>query len=168
MVPHTFNLVFQLPYCAWRSYPCPSDDNPRKANGEPLRISRSLEFLSPENKMPNYMHEVCFSCVLTGLDDFRWEAYVFNDTLFDKDLTRQSVTYYNESSEDFRMDPLISGQYDADKPLWNPREYFLAVFEARSQQVVDEWRNVVHQLRSLLEQYVSTPVPYGRCFPCLS
>lgn len=102
-----------------------------------------------------YMHEACLSCILTGLDDFRWEAYVFNDTFFDSDLTRQSVTYYTTSSEDFHLDPLISGQHDADMPLWNPREYFLAVFETRSRQVVDEWRNVVHQLRSLIEQYVS-------------
>jgi hypothetical protein len=52
-----------------------------------------------------------------------------------------------------RMDPFTLGLLDADKPIHNPREYFLTVLRIRLNQVRREWQQVVEKLSQVVRAY---------------
>ncbi|EXJ63273.1 uncharacterized protein A1O5_11594 [Cladophialophora psammophila CBS 110553] len=150
---HGFQLVFHLPYFAWRrSSTQPRLDDRRYADGRPLRDMVDVSFLDPRQiNGRDCLHEAQISCVVAGLDDHRWVAYCFVDTYFDgEDEWRESVVEYHrdrESEYGFNADPLTYGNVDADMPIRDPREYFLRVLEHRLYQVRREWLTVIDKIK---------------------
>lgn len=69
-----------------------------------------------------------FSFVVYGLSERRWDAYAFEENGFDeKDLIDDVYPY-----EGFHVDPIVGdGSVDANLPLWNPREYYLRIINAK-------------------------------------
>jgi hypothetical protein len=130
-----------------------------KCNGEPLRQSRELPFLSrPTNASEttgdhHYLYEAQTSVIVTGIDDQVWTAYGFVDTYF-----ASGETADNYDTLEGRLsgcpDPLAAGQLNADQPIWTPREYFLKVFEIRSNQVLKEWDNIACTVEEVMKWYV--------------
>jgi hypothetical protein len=55
----------------------------------------------------------------------------------------------------FQEDPIASdGKVDANLPIWNPREYFLLIFQCRMGRVLLEWKRLVRWLERNIEEYV--------------
>lgn len=156
----TFELEFHIPFYAWRRCDRPIQDSRQKADGEPLRRTKQLAFLSmPTSKSDidsfDYLYEAQISCTVTGLDNKRWVAYFFIDTYFENSTEKESVLYYEEQRRHgMHGDPLTAGRHDAEMPIWTPREYFLRVLETRTDQIKREWDSVVSKVQRSVEQCV--------------
>jgi len=155
----TFALEFHLPFYAWRRSEYAITDLRRKFNGRPLRRCRSLAFLnrlSAELTMfdiDGYIYEAQISCLVTGIDNYSWIGYAFVDTYFKGPDNNECVEYYDTTAKG--MDPLTMGRYDANRPVWTPREYFVRVLQCRMDQVRQEWNNTVSGLLQGIEPHVS-------------
>jgi hypothetical protein len=153
-----FQLAFHLPYFAWRSSQKPCEDHRQYANGDPLRHSRDVTFLNWKTCGPSgFLYEAQISCVVAGSDQWRWVAYCFVDTYFDAvDEGKETVLSYHKDSlgdEGMNADPFTYGVADADKPIRNPREYFLMVFRIRIKQITREWQQVVEKVSQSIREY---------------
>jgi hypothetical protein len=51
---------------------------------------------------------------------------------------------------------------DADRPLWDPREYYLKIVDMRTTRVLNEWTHIIRKVKSAIEAQVCTP-----CFSCI-
>ncbi|KAK3333324.1 hypothetical protein B0T19DRAFT_122819 [Cercophora scortea] len=158
----TFALEFHIPFYVWRQREGPILDQRRRANGKPLRWSSNLGFLKldpsdgPASSVEDCIYEAQISCIVTGIDERSWVGYACIDTYYkgDRDDNQESVEYYVEQSINGpRMDPLSGGRFDADKPIWKPREYFLRLLDCRMDQVRQEWHNVVSRALQTTEEY---------------
>ena len=151
-----FQLAFHLPYYAWRQKPC--EDHRQYADGDPLRHSRDVSFLNWKTcESSGFLYEAQISCVVAGSDEWRWVGYCFVDTYFDAvGEGKETVPSYHKDSlgdEGMRADPFTYGIADADKPIRNPREYFLMVFRIRINQVKREWQQVVEKVSQSIREY---------------
>jgi hypothetical protein len=148
------------------------EDKRKKPNGQPLRRSRDLRFLDmsqaskARSSIRDLIYEVQVSCLVSGLDQDSWVGYLFVDTYHRGESNRESVQTYasrvipGSYPHNLIPDPLTAGKYDANKPIWKPREYFLRVFESRAEQVKEESQNLVVRLLQKLEPHVSPHVHY--------
>jgi hypothetical protein len=123
-------------------------------NIHPPRQWTDLSFLDvqPLNSQAhrNYrMYEAQISLHICGTDDRRWIAYAFVDTFF----------LENDLEDDFRNDPIALYQLDARSPMWDPREYFLRIFDIRIAQVSNEWENVVRMVERAVKRSVRWLIP---------
>ncbi|KAI8691862.1 hypothetical protein NCS56_00179800 [Fusarium sp. Ph1] len=151
----SFALEFHLQFYVWREEDILRQD-PRKKKNKPLRRSFRLNYIDEER--PEGISRVCIyeaqiSCLVAGLDNHSWMAYLFIDTYYQEDSSSESVEYYH-SQEDLRTDPLAAGTVDSDLPIWTPREYFLVVYECRLKQVKHALQNLVSRLLLKLEPYI--------------
>ena len=161
-----FQLAFHLPYYCWRSSQKACEDHRRDVNARPLRQSRDVSFLNWERSgSSDFLYEAQISCVVAGSDEWRWVAYCFVDTYFDAaEETKESVLSYHEDSqieEGMRADPLTRGKADADKPVQNPKEYFLIVLRYRIAQVKREWQQVVAKVQKSIREYIQVRSPFS-------
>jgi len=159
-----FQLAFHLPYYVWRSSPKAREDHRRDANASPLRQSQDVSFLNWKSfGPPGFLYEAQISCVVAGLDEWRWVGYCFIDTYFDAEDDKETVqSYYKDSLADEGMstDPFTFGIADADKPIQEPKEYFLMVFRVRIDQVKREWQQVVAKVQQSVRDYVQVRSPF--------
>ncbi|KAF4447060.1 putative transcription factor SEF1 [Fusarium austroafricanum] len=117
--PLIFGLEFHLQFYVWREGDEHFRDPRKKRNGTPLRQSRKLVHLkmSEENEAPVNIYEVQVSCLITGTDEDSWVAHQFVDTYY------QGVTSLEQEEQNpVKPDPLTAGLYDANLPIWSPRE----------------------------------------------
>lgn len=91
-------------------------------------------------------------CLITGYDQWRWTAIMFIDTWFNtgEGAIDKVERYQFDLDDGMLLDPLGGGQDDAEKPIWEPRAYFLRVMSLRLGHLADEWELI----RSNLEQGV--------------
>ena len=98
------------------------------------------------------------SLVIYGISDRRWVVYAFdNDDLRDNDLEVEDLEDENPRYKlgYFQEDPIASdGKVDANLPIWNPREYFLLIFQVRMGRILQEWKRLVRWLERNVEEYV--------------
>ncbi|KAJ4212433.1 hypothetical protein NW759_011820 [Fusarium solani] len=169
----TFQLAFDLPYCAFRVAPCyspPHDPRKRKsAASDALRNITDLSFLvrRPKGPVPPttkaYLCEAQTTVLISGSDPWRWVGYCFVDTYFESEDKRESVDAYDEEVEIddeshvlFRPDPFTTAESDANLPILNPREYFLIVLESRLRQARDEWHTLATHMGDIINEYINT------------
>jgi hypothetical protein len=148
-----FQLNLHIPYFEIRRF--------SNWQGERNTQQCDLTFLSfpTDPKFPSHrrymMIKSQFSLVISGLDDRHWTAYAFVDRDFDKDEDLDMDFSYRGIQED----PIASdcGPYiiDANMPIWDPRVYFLRIFEIRIRLVCKEWASLYQTIRCKLEYYVS-------------
>ncbi|KAF2266352.1 hypothetical protein CC78DRAFT_578389 [Lojkania enalia] len=120
--------------------------NPRRKWKDVYFLKRSWPKARVDREF--YIHETQFSLAICGSDHSRWTAYAFNDDFEDDGSVVEPFSY-----EKFEEDPIIgSGKADANKPLGDPREYFLAVMEHRMGHVIRKYKNVVRPV----ERYIKT------------
>jgi hypothetical protein len=148
-------MEIHLPFFALRKTPQP-DDSPLKARRKHLREPKDLYFLKGDNMSPeaqeNYrLYPAQISCVVHGSDEWQWVVYAFVDTehkevedWIDGGDDRDNWPDV-EFSKGIIEDPIACGQH-APLPIWQPRQYFLKVFEIRIKEVRQEWDQVVHKL----------------------
>lgn len=93
---------------------------------------------------------------MAGRDEWNWTAYAFVDPRLDDEIYLDIDIH--ELDEDLGSeDPISAGKLDGDLPLWNPREYFLAIFSFRIMQIQREWDDVARELERRIDRYVSVP-----------
>jgi len=105
------------------------------------------------------------SLVISGPSDWRWVAYCFDSHGFDDEDSDAEDSEDDESedgdSEDnglqdgdcpFLEDPMA--QVDANQPIYDPREYFLLVFQSRITRIVEEWKFLVRWTERHISAYV--------------
>jgi len=85
------------------------------------------------------------SLTISGINDQQWVAYAFNNNAFDdNDFDDEDLDDELCSSDGFHEDPIASnGAVDANLPVWNPRIYFLIIFEIRMHRALNEWTFLV-------------------------
>jgi hypothetical protein len=100
------------------------------------------------------MYEAQFSLVICGSNEERWTAYAFDDTEFDGEELYDKIF----PCEGVHADPVaLDDDIDAERPIWNPREYFLKVVEARMAQATVEWEVLVRSVERSIREYVRYP-----------
>lgn len=104
------------------------------------------------------------SCLVSGTDEWRWVAYGFIDNYFDsEDDGKETVQQYHYDSigkNGMRADPLTFGTCDSEKPIWNPRLYFLVVLKTRLHQIKNEWHQVVSKVEESIWEYINVSFPF--------
>ncbi|KAH8588290.1 hypothetical protein B0O99DRAFT_693577 [Bisporella sp. PMI_857] len=156
-IPHIGYPIFQLelhiPYLALRPGP-PKVPSLKKVNRNPPRQWTDLSFLAIESsKLQDQgvygIHEAQISVVICGSDNRRWVGYGFVDKKFDDEDMGDA------QEEGILDDPIASdyGRIDANLPLWDPREYFLSIFEIRIDQVLKEWEFLVRTVERSIKRY---------------
>lgn len=143
-----------LPFPVWRQSLIPREDLRRGRDGEPLRHYTDVTFLNwGDAPTQEYIYEGHVSCVVVGSNEQIWSAYCFEDKYFESPDYKHNVQDYYEDSlaqEGTRLDPLSNGELEADCPRKNAREYFLALLQARTEQLKCHWLLVaVKQSRSI-------------------
>ena len=97
------------------------------------------------------LFEAQISFIIIGSDKYRWDGYCF---AFDDE--EDSL---GEDNDAIRIDPIfgnVNGRIlDANRPIWDPRKYFLAVFESRMTQVLAEFEYLIRMISKNIKQYVS-------------
>ena len=69
--------------------------------------------------------------------------YSLTHSIRDRDSIQHFVDEFNEDNG-INWDPLSAGNCDcAECPVADPKEYFLALLNARAQQVAEEWLKLV-------------------------
>ncbi|KAH3986030.1 hypothetical protein HBI24_037400 [Parastagonospora nodorum] len=129
-----------------------------KRHTEKLQRTRvDLSFLSQVlpstfNEEPLELVQVQISVVLCGTSETRYTVYCFEDNDHDDDREMGD----DEFSEDgFQADQIAKGEIDANRPIWNPREYILVTLLERITQVTKEWARVVHVIDSASARFAS-------------
>lgn len=144
-----FHLEFHLRYVSLQR--APLEQQPQKADHSTKWTD--LSFLkSQKNNLHHYrIREAQISFVIVGSDNYRWDGYCF---AFDEE-----EDLLDEDSHPIRKDDPISWdgkicRCDANIPIWDPRKYFLAVFESRISQILAEFERLVRMIAKSINQYV--------------
>jgi hypothetical protein len=96
------------------------------------------------------LYESQFSLTICGPEDSRWVAYGFVDRVSDDESDdEESPPPYGQ---DLLLDPISDGHLDVNRPIWDPRIYFLRIFQIRIRKIKKEWENVIYELRSSILQ----------------
>ncbi|OCL12573.1 hypothetical protein AOQ84DRAFT_372958 [Glonium stellatum] len=122
----SFSLEFHIPYFALRLGSAIPDQ--RTLQGRGLRTHRLLP-LRRLGELESYYYEAQISFLMTGLDEWLWTTYCCVDTFFGSETDREA--YLNPLNP---TDAATGGWLQQQYPVWNPREYFLAVLSRRMLQ----------------------------------
>jgi hypothetical protein len=100
--------------------------------------------------------EACFSLTLCGSDHHHYVGYCFDD----RDLEDCEELHEMEFSyEDMQEDPIASDYggniLDANRPISDPRAYFLVIFDSRSVHILKEWEGIGAVIERKMKSYVS-------------
>lgn len=105
------------------------------------------------------------SLVISGPSDWRWVAYGFDSHDFDDEDSDVEDSEDDESEgEDFEGNDLQDGdspfvedpmaEVDANKPIYNAREYFSLIFQTKMARALDEWKHLVRWVERNINAYV--------------
>jgi len=135
-----FQLLFRLPYYAWRTSAYSYED-PRG-----LRNVTNLSFFGGDKGRTSFLYEAQASCLITGSDDWTWDGFCFSDGYFDPPQDEETAAQYYP-------DPFTLGTTGTDTQPRDPRTYFLLVLGSRLDQACREWDRVVRELDHNIKYY---------------
>ncbi len=117
-------------------------------------LTMKPKFSTPRTKEKRawVIHGVQFACVVNGSGTWNWVAYGFGDSEYCGSLDDCDEEGEEPGQE---MDQLATGKLFADPPIWDPREYFLRIFEIWVIRMARENQTIVSRLKSSIKQYVS-------------
>ncbi|KAH6982595.1 hypothetical protein EDB80DRAFT_824609 [Ilyonectria destructans] len=158
-----FNLEFHIPFFCWPKRTTKARDSRVRSEGNFIRRCVDLSFLNPGSGSSGQgdgtavLYEAQISCVITGLDNWTWTAYLFVDTYFEEDSTDDVGSYWDEVEDQYSPDPLTRGNHDANLPesMSDPRTYFLTVLQIRFLQVKEAWEDLIKKLQPRICQYIT-------------
>ncbi|KAH8797591.1 hypothetical protein F5882DRAFT_287248 [Hyaloscypha sp. PMI_1271] len=137
----TFRLEFNLPYFRLSLAPEPASHTLSSVASVKQWTDLSfLELPSPDKNTVRKrgIFEAHFSFVVCGWRENCWVAYAFDNTEPDYEDPYDMILY---------GDPKLQ--------IWNPREYFLTVVEARVIRAADLWETLVRGIERRITKYVS-------------
>jgi len=132
-----------------------------RACGRPLRRSRVIEiFQGPQQdetptKVPKKycLYEAQTSFALVGSDNKCWTAYGVVDTYYEPKHPEAIERHHRGSRKaGATRAPILPLGYDADRARFDARQYFLAVLDFRTGQVLREWDNLVQRIRDEVDR----------------
>jgi hypothetical protein len=119
--------------------------------------------------------EAHFSLTVCGVNNTHWTAYAFVDRCIDDSEYNDAIEVeediyddlggindikddetFEEDKDEITEDPIIaeSSHSEADRPIEDPREYFLHVFETRIRQAWREWESVISMMERVIKEHV--------------
>lgn len=123
-----------------------------------IRKSTALE----QNKY--VIQKTQFSLVICGADCYRWTAYAFDDAptseqeLLDRIQTPDAPENLPNAGMYPVPDPIARDAdediIDANKPFWDPREYFIMILQSRASQLLREWDEVTYRLTTSINSEI--------------
>lgn len=143
-------MEFHIPYYAIRRGSCITDT--RKSDGKPLRTSRILPLAAVDSANDLYYYQAQLSFLVTGVDEWRYTSYCCVDTYFGSEPDHQA---YLEPPAP--IEPASGGLLELERPLWNPREFFLSILSFRIEQAVTESQALLDSFEERMNSYVSEP-----------
>ncbi|KAH8773330.1 hypothetical protein BGZ57DRAFT_824293 [Hyaloscypha finlandica] len=144
-----FQLEFNLPYFRLSLAPEPASHTLSSvASAKQWTDLSFLKLSSPDKNTVRKLgiFEAHFSFVVCGWRENRWIAYAFDNT--EPDAEDSYGRLFEESYDRIFYD-------DTEHPIWDPREYFLTVVEARVIRAADEWEALVRGIERRITKYVS-------------
>ncbi|KAF1838672.1 hypothetical protein BDW02DRAFT_564779 [Decorospora gaudefroyi] len=156
-----YHFSYSLPFFAMRR-----DIHHRKKNATiPDRewldlyfIARVLPESTEDGELGIYPAQITVQ--ICGTSAKQYIVYGFEDTDFDPDREFGEDEF---SLTDYHADQTAKGELDANRPIWNPREYFLATLKVRSQQVSKEWERLVRTMESAYNYCFPHSFPWNQC-----
>jgi hypothetical protein len=141
------------------------------SNGATARQWTDLSFLDmqlPDSKNSKVcrMYEAQISVALCGINNGCWTGYAFANIACDEKDADDEI----EQPGGVKEDPIISSSsdpFDANRPIWDPREYFLMALKFWITRVLEEYAYLVRVLERSVESYVRCRVLYS-CAPPLT
>jgi len=86
-----------------------------------------------------------------GSDNKRWTGIAIVDT----EGGAEDIAEHSFSYDGFHEDPIaLNAAQDANFPITDARDYFLAIFKIRMAQVLEEWRYLVRSVERSIERSV--------------
>ncbi|OHF00950.1 hypothetical protein CORC01_03778 [Colletotrichum orchidophilum] len=175
--PDTFLLQLSLPIRAFRETTMlKNDDRKKRSNEEPLRSSTEITFLRSLTDANFDAHSIDviysshMSVMVTGYDQRRWTGVALIESWFEDELDDPSpdmIARYekdsdekdsdendsdeNDPEDEITFDPLCRGRGDATKSEWEPRQYYIRVFEVRLNHVYGEWESLYGHLEKIIK-----------------
>ncbi|KAH7401887.1 hypothetical protein DE146DRAFT_444864 [Phaeosphaeria sp. MPI-PUGE-AT-0046c] len=147
-----FQLEFHIPYFAMRRSQPERDFAQRKKRTH--RGWMNLSFLDSKDADPEAdgicgIHQAHIAVTIGGTANTRWYVYCFEDRHFDEDgqLGQDEQTAVHQS------DQIARGEFGAENPIWDPREYFFVVFLIRMKQVQKEWEELVRFIETGIKEH---------------
>ena len=135
-----FAFEFHLPYFVLR------ENATVRSDVRGLRQSRPASAV-PTDRF-DHVHQAQISVLLTGVDEWIWTVTCCVDSYFESDDPIDDLSTLN-------LDAPTGGETTCDKPIWNPREYFLVIVANRIRQVTREWANIICEFENRLSKFVS-------------
>jgi hypothetical protein len=147
----TFRLEFHLAHLILREDSC----DPKAGTSKPT--SNDLSFLKPGNSSGSSstykIRQAHISVVLCGWGNTRWTGYAFANTgldaqpALDHDEDEPNMDYFAADRDDDYIK-------DADRPIWDAREYWLQIVAIRCQLILKEWVYLVRTIQECTQQWV--------------
>jgi hypothetical protein len=161
-----FTLHIHLPLLALREHEAPYRDFRERVNGEPLRQSFNVPFISPSSRNPKpnsgwHLYEAQRSITIVGIDDQVWTAYVAVDTKYDGETSKNSVAFHHAdwSVTGVRRDPVSErilhatyGNPRIDASFLDARKYFLAVLSIWTRDLEREYSFLLERLAEVINK----------------
>jgi hypothetical protein len=156
----SYKLDIHLPFFAMRTQKV----HPKRMNIKPHREWVDLSFVAqvlPETANIDVLglYPAQISFTICGTNNKQYIAYGFEDAEFDEDREFGEDEF---SLDGFHADQMTKGEEDANRPIWDPREYYLLVLKHRVRQVREEWERVVLTLDGAFNMRVSHPPKWYR------
>ncbi|KAF4450786.1 hypothetical protein F53441_6118 [Fusarium austroafricanum] len=152
----TFAFSFHLPFYSWTCAQHEPRDVRLKRDGIPLRKVHDMSFLGGNSQMAapkvDYLCQVQIAVCIARTDDKIWTGYCLVDTYCQPGDQKQRVEDYCDS--DFQFDPFTDGKHDANLPILNPGDYFLASLECQLLVFKNEWMKTAQTFKQKVEAYV--------------
>ncbi|KAI9708419.1 MAG: hypothetical protein M1828_002991 [Chrysothrix sp. TS-e1954] len=140
-----FAFELHLPYFALRKRAVRSNDIRKIRQSRPASATSRAGTGGPGD----FVHQAQISILITGIDEWIWTALCCVDTYFETDDQTEEMYYLN-------LDAPTGAENTCDKPIWNPREYFLVALANRVHQVTLEWAIIICEFESRLSKFFWT------------
>jgi hypothetical protein len=173
---HVFVLEFHLPFLTLRDQSTTLGATNPLSDAQGSEDSLDVSYLQhqrPHDRRQQrpqryVIREAHTSIVICGWDNSKWVGWAFVNAPFDP--TTQGNDEDDEDDEDEGQDdePVILEEdyfavdgdggivHDANKPIWDPRRYWLRIIEIRILRIMKEWIWLVRFVEKGIEALVST------------
>ncbi|KAF2011816.1 hypothetical protein BU24DRAFT_264300 [Aaosphaeria arxii CBS 175.79] len=141
----TYTIEFHIPYLALREGSPIQDD--RRQERDQCPAHKRLPLPRPDDQEA-YYYEAQTSFLLTGIDERMYTVVCAVDTFFEKEQNRDS--YLDKTTP---LDAPSGGSIWLQYPVWNPRQYALAVQSHRMFQAKEEWTALINYFVQRLQHY---------------
>ncbi|KAF2269515.1 hypothetical protein CC78DRAFT_604237 [Lojkania enalia] len=142
----SYTIEFHIPYFVLREGDQPVPDT-RRLGQDNFPANKLLPLARPDEVEACY-YAAQSSFILTGIDERLYSAICCVDAFFESEQGQDSY-----SDQRNTLDALSGGSLWLQYPVWNPRQYALAVMSSRIFQATEEWTALINRFIERLNYY---------------